>query len=275
MNTSINQVSSMNNGMDIIYQQIEEERLAIHSHAEFSALAFLANLSSKIPSWINGYNCSHHIDNIFKLKHQVTDYTEELVSYLQDDIRKETQDWVEEQFIPLVEREIITLSQAVDSEVDAKSNQLNELSISVDINKRAIVNSTTPSKGNRILSTGASILMGDLGGAIMGGAGGVDAMLKTLGCEFGAGIILGIISTFNPVGFGAIVVSAVISAFVGGSWALSSVEKKIRKTLIEKCREMINSTQRKEEILEIIHTKIDSNLDKIKEEVNCDVRQCS
>ena len=269
MNTSNNMVPTMNNGMDIIFQQIEEEKKAIHFHAESSALAFLSKLSSSIPVWINGYNCSHHIDNIFKLQSQVSEYTEELINYLQNDIRKETQKWVEEQFVPLVHSEITTLSQAVDSDVNTSDDQLNELSVSVEINKNSIVKSATPSKGNRILSTGASILMGDLGGAIMGGAGGVDAMLKTFGCEFGAGLILGVITFIAPIGLAAMVTSAIVSTIIGGSWALDSVEKKIRKNITEISRDAISSEQRKDELLNTINNKIDNYLIFINEKFAC------
>lgn len=252
----------------IIIQQMEEGCRTIHSHAESLALAFYSNLMTKIPVWINEYRCYHHVDNIFKLRSQVNAYTEELVDALQGDVTRETKEWVEQQFAPLVQREITTLSQALDSQTQSYYNQLNQLSIPMDISKKSIVKSTTPSTSNRVLSTGASILVGDIGGAIMGGAGGSGAMLKTMGCEFGAGIALGIVSLFTPVGLAALVGSAILSAFVGGAWALSSVEKDVRKTLIKKTRENISSTEKKNKVLRTIHTKLDCYLDKIREDVN-------
>ncbi len=275
MKTTNYPASIIDDGAHIIIEQIEEECRAIHSHAESSALALFSNLSSKIPGWINGYRCHNHVDNIFKMQSQVKAYTEELTGYLQDDIKRETQDWVSNSFVPMIQREITTLSKAVDARTDEYYGKLSKLSLSVDVNKNDIVIRTTPSKRNRILSTGACILIGDLGGAIMGGAGGSDAMFKTLGCEFGAGIVLGIISLFTPVGLAAMVCSAIISAFIGGSWALNSVEKNIRKTLVEKCRESINSSERKNRLIRDIDTKIDSYLNIILEDVRWNLKQCS
>ena len=251
----------------IIIQQMEEGCRTIHSHAESLALAFYSNLMTKVPVWINEYRCYHHVDNIFKLRSQVNAYTEELVDALQRDVTKETKEWVEQQFVPLVQREIMTLSQALDSRTQSYNNQLNQLSIPMDISKTSIVKSTTPSTSNRVLSTGASILVGDIGGAIMGGAGGSGAMLKTMGCEFGAGMVLGVVSLFTPIGLAALVGSVILSAFVGGAWALSSVEKDVRKTLIKKTRENICSTEKKNQFLRTIHTKLDFYLDIIREDV--------
>ena len=275
MNMSNNTLALNREGLDIIYQQMNEGCKAIHMHAEASARAFCSNLTSKIPVWINGYRCYNQIDNIFRLKSQVNAYTGEIVNLLQEDIKKETQEWLERQFVPLVQRELRTLSMAVNASTDEYYNQLNKLSLSVDIDKKDVMKHTTPSKRNRIISSGASLLVGDLCGAIMGGAGGSDAMFKTMGCEFGAGILLGIVSLFTPIGLAAIVASAILSAFVGGAWALSSVEKNIRKTLIEKSRENLSSPGRKQELLSSIYTKIDSYLDIIREDVGWNLSQCS
>lgn len=253
---------------DIIIQEMKEGFQAIHSHAESSTRAFYSELATKIPIWINEYKCYHHVDNIFKLRSQVNAYTEELVDVLQRNVTKETKDWVEHKFVPLVQREITTLSQAVDSQTQAYCHQFNQLSIPMEISKSSIVKSTTPSSSNRVLSTGASILIGDLGGAIMGGAGGSNAMLKTMGCEFGAGIILGVVSLFTPVGLAALIGSVIVSAFIGGTWALNSVEKDIRKKLVKKTKENINSKEKTDQLLRAIHTKIDSYLKIIQEDVN-------
>lgn len=253
---------------DIIIQQMKVGCQAIHSHAESSARAFYSNLATKIPFWINEYRCYHQIDNIFKLRSQVKAYTEELVDALERDIRKETREWVERRFVPLVQKEITTLSQALNAKTQVYYYQLKQLSIPMDISKNNIVKSTIPSTKNRILSTGTSILIGDLGGAIMGGAGGSNAMFKTMGCEFGAGIILGVLSLFTPVGLTALVAGAIVSTFVGGAWTLDSVEKDIRKTLSKSSRESISSTEKTDKFLGIIHTKIESYLNIIREDVN-------
>ena len=261
-------LSNIETKNDIIIQQMNEGFQAIHSHAESSARAFYSELATRIPIWINEYKCYHHVDNIFKLRSQVNAYTEELVDALQQNVTTETKEWVEHKFVPLVQREITTLSQAVNSQTQAYCHQLNQLNIPMEINKNSIVKSTTPSTSNRVISTGASILIGDLGGAIMGGAGGSNAMLKTMGCEFGAGIILGVASLFTPVGLAALVVSAILSAFVGGAWALSSIEKNVRKTLVNKTKENVFSTGKTDQLLRAIHAKIDSYLNIMQEDVN-------
>lgn len=262
--------SRMEDVRHLICNQVEKGCTAIHSHAETSVRAFYKELSSKIPGWVENYRSFHHVDSIFKVKSQSEAYAEELVDSLQNYIKGETQTWATTLFVPMIAREINNLRCAIDKHAAMMNDPLGHISVTIDLNKNAIVKSSTPSAKNRALSTGASLLIGDWGGAIMGGVGGSDAMIKTMGCELAAGITLGIIALFTPVGLAALVGSVIASAFVGGTWALDSVEKKIRKTIVKNSVEYLNSPKEMNKFMNVMHGRIDDLLTPLRKGLESD-----
>lgn len=252
----------------LIEQHIEEGMAEIRKHALEASDTFYSDLIRKVPGWVNDSQCQTAVNSIFRLKSQSQAYTSELVGHVSSKIKTETNSWVRTHFIPLLKSEIITLSESVDAKAHTYLSELESLRVSLNIDQRHIIDKTTPSKTNRILSSGTSLLVGDIGGAIMGGAGGIDATLKTMGCEFGAGLILGIASLFTPIGLTAIVVSVVLSAIVGGKWALSSVESNIRRELTDEMIKVLKSTSKKEMFNRTILENVNKSLSEIRENLN-------
>lgn len=252
----------------LIDQLFTEECNKIYDRVLRVSDAFYNDLENNIPRWINEAKCSNNISNIFKVKSQAEAFTSELVTISSDKIKTKTEEWVENHFIPVLKSEIKTLTQTMDSQTNTYMNELSNLRVSLNIDQQNIVKNTTPSKANRALSAGASLLVGDLGGAIMGGAGGFDATLKTLGCEAGAGVILGIISLFTPVGLTAFVVGAVLSVLVGSNWSLNSMESKIRKEVSKNMVENIKSESNKERFKMMIISNVDKSLSELRRNIN-------
>jgi hypothetical protein len=156
----------------------------------------------------------------------------------------------------------------MDAKTTTYMDELSNLRVCMDIDKQVIINKTTPSSTNRVLSAGASILLGDLGGAIMGGAGGFDATLKTIGCEVGAGVVLGVISLFTPVGLTGILVGVILSAIVGSKWSLSTMESKIRQKVADKMVESIKSKTNKDRFNSMITSNVEKSLKQLRQNVN-------
>lgn len=268
-NLSYNKFEAQVQGKKALIDQLfAEECNKIYDRVLCVSDAFYNDLESNIPRWINDAECNNEITNIFKAKSQAEAFTSELVKISSGKIKSKTEEWVENRFIPVLKSEIQTLAQTMDSQTNTYMNELSHLRISWDIDQRNIIENTTPSKTNRALSAGASLLVGDLGGAIMGGAGGFDATLKTIGCEAGAGVILGVISLFTPIGLTALVVGAVLSALVGSHWSLNSMESKIRKKVTEKMVESIKSEINKEKFNMMIISNVDKSLNELRRNVN-------
>lgn len=252
----------------LIDLHLDEGIAEIHKRILLVSDAFYSSLAIKVPGWVKNAQCQESVNNIFRVRRQSKSYTEELISLVSSEIKAETQMWVQNHFIPLLKSEIRSLSETVDSEAITYLDELEHLKVSLDLNQHQIIENSTPSTTNRVLSSGAALLAGDLCGAIMGGAGGYDATLKTMGCEFGAGFILGIASLFTPIGLTTIVVSVVLSAIVGGNWALSSIEENIRKEVTGEIIKGLKSESQKEQFNQMITINIDKSLSELRKSVN-------
>lgn len=230
--------------------------------------AFYASLCTNIPRWVANAHCNNRINSIFAVNKQTQAFTAELVGVVSSKIYDETQSWVQNRFMPLLKREINTLAETVDIQANTYLEELSQLQVSLDINQRKIVDNTTPSTANRICSSGASLLLGDIGGAIMGGAGGFDATLKTMGCEFGAGLIMGIVSLFTPIGLTTFIVGVVVSAFLGGNWAVSSLEEKVRNKVTAEVTSNLRNNTQKENFNGIITSIVGRSLNELRRNVD-------
>lgn len=252
----------------LIEQHLNEGIADIQKRITVVSDAFYSNLIGQITEWVKNAQCQERVNNIFRVQRQSKAYTAELIDIVSSEMKVETQTWVHNHFIPLLKNEIQALSETVDTEVNTYLDELEHLKVSLNLNQHQIIDKTTPSTTNRVLSSGVSLLVGDIGGAIMGGAGGFDATLKTLGCEFGAGLVLGIASLFTPIGLTAIVISVVLSALVGGEWALSSIEENIRKEIAKEIVKNLKSEEQKNKFNQIIISNVDKSLSELKRNVN-------
>lgn len=229
----------------------------IKEHGHLAIKSLFSNMDQQVSGWVDNANCRHSISSIFSLKKQAIEYTEELVDICKRRIKDETNRWINSTFVPLVSNEISSLAASLGEESQDYSKGLSTLKVDPSVDKGAIVRSSTPSDGNKAASVGLSILVGGLPGAIMGGFGGFDALMKTLGCEVAAAVALVIISMFTPVGILGIVLAVLASCFAGGNMALSSIEKKIKANVVEKLR----STLKSELFIRSCTDKIDNVLD--------------
>lgn len=252
----------------LIEQHLNEGITDIQKRITLVSDAFYSNLIGQVTEWVNNAQCKEKVNNIFCVQRQSKAYTAELIDIVSSNMKTETQTWVNNHFIPLLKNEIQTLSETVNTKVNSYLDELEHLKVSLNLNQHKIIDNTTPSTTNRVLSSGASLLVGDIAGAIMGGAGGFDATLKTLGCEFGAGLILGIASLFTPIGLTAIVISVVLSAMVGGKWALSSIEENISKEITKEIIKNLKSEEQKNKFNQIIISNVDKSLSELKRSVN-------
>lgn len=252
----------------LVEQHLNEGIADIQKRITLVSNAFYSNLIGQVTGWVKNAKCQVRVNNIFRVKSQSKAYTAELIDIVSSSMKAETQTWINKHFIPLLKNEIETLSETLDTKVSTYLDELEHLKVTLNLNQHKIIDNTTPSTTNRVLSSGASLLVGDIGGAIMGGAGGFDATLKTLGCEFGAGLVLGIASLFTPIGLTAIVISVVLSAMVGGKWALSSIEENISKEITKEIVKNLKSEEQKNKFNQIIISNVDKSLSELKRSVN-------
>lgn len=267
MNTSDNRalIEQTIRRADSIVRQVDEGCDSIRQDMKTTSEAFYRTVVGKIPQWVNSHVCKNTMDSIFSIKSDAKAMTEELMDVISDNLTEEAKRWSENTFVPMLENEVETLAQAVSLDLEGCLKDLDQVRMNINVDSEGIVDDTTPSSANRLLSSGGSLLFGDLAGAIMGGLAGFSGTLKTITCEITAGIILGIVALFNPVSMTAVVIAVIISSLIGGAWALSDMEDKIKKTVIEKATASLRSGSSAMGFGNMVDDEVEKYLDKIRE----------
>lgn len=267
MNTSENSalIEQTIKRADAISMQVDEGCNNIRQDMKITAEAFYRTAVGKIPQWVNGHACRNTMSSVFSIRRDAKAMTQELMDVISDNLTAEAEAWSSNTFVPMLENEVETLAQAVSMDLEGCLKDLDQVRMNVNIDSEKIVDDSTPSSTNRLLSTGGSLLFGDIAGAIMGGLAGFSGTLKTITCEITAGIILGIVSLFNPVSMTAVVAAVIISSVIGGAWALSDMEKKIKQTVIEKSVASLKTGSSSLNFERMVDDEVEKYLDKIRE----------
>ena len=137
-----------------------------------------------------------------------------------------------------------------------------QISIGDQIDNDAVAEQEKPTMVGRLIAGGFALLTGDF---ITGGLGtllGIKAMARTLVYEVIAGVIIGIVGLFTPVGLGAFAIGGITAILAGGFHNIFSLKSGIKKTIGEKFAEEIS--KKRKELSRNIENKVKEELNKIK-----------
>lgn len=245
-----------------IKKVIQETSETLKKEVRAMGLLFYRDMAeNSIANWITNEDEISCETTLSLSKDSIEEYIKELLDGLKWKMQRGVKDWTDRELAPKVATYAEHLSLLIESEVKGCMKDIQAVNIAMDVPTDDLVNSVTPGAANRAVSAGLAILMGDIGGAVMGGVGGFSMMLKTIVCEVVAGFTLGLIGLLNPV----TIIPALIGAmFLGRRWALSGLGGKIRKKLAKKVEEEFSSISKQEEFGD----KLVDALDVILAEIN-------
>lgn len=93
-------------------------------------------------------------------------------------------------------------------------------------------------------------------------------MLTTLAYELTAGIVLGIVSLFTPVGLPAMIIAAILAALGGMGTNILSIKGEVKKKIIVKAKELLSASDKRAEFSENIESSVKSALGLIKDKLH-------
>lgn len=233
------------------------------------SLYLIDEVLPKIDTWVQEAKpeASIKIDPRY-LRQSIKRYTEEVIEHVKSRLGSEINTWSKTQLVPnCIEprfRNLLT-SQQGNLELYKADIDNVKLNLNLPIDGSQLANATTPSAVNRLLSAGGGLLMGDILGAITGGLLGFKGMMTTLAYELTAGIVLGIVNIFNPIGLPAIIIAAVVAAFAGGGHSLLSIKSTIKDKITDSTKEALRNS--KDKFSGEIEDKVHCGLSKIKEKI--------
>lgn len=253
---------------ELINSQIESSCVDIAENAKTEAELYYIQMVAQMETWVKDIQIDAPVNNPLKIKSQVTVYTEQLLESLKVKMQTAVKSWADDKLATSIERGVNTLALQLDDKVKDCLSSLDSVKISLDLPTEDIVNKAAPKDGERIISVGASILIGDIGGALMGGTLGFKGLIRTLTCEVVAGVVLGIASIFTPVGLPAFIIGTVLAIIAGGGWGLATIKNEIKRKVASELQSKLNNAEEKTKFANQTKQTVSGILGKIKVSVD-------
>lgn len=258
---------------DIINRQVENGVLDIAKIAkDRGSLYLISDLIPNVDNWVNEAEPEAGI-SIIHLRSSIKDYTEAVIDHMKSMIGSSMSSWCKDSLVKdCIESQFNNLLISQQGNLSSYKDDLSQVKVNLNlpIDGEQIGDNLSPSTANRILSAGGSLIIGDIFGAISGGVLGFKAMLTTLASELTAGIVLGIVSLFTPVGLPALIIAAVLAA--GGSFVgnVLSIKSQVKKKIIEETKKALGENKDKfsSEIYDAVKNTLKRIQQKIKDELN-------
>lgn len=258
---------------NLINQQVENGVKDIANIAkDKGALYLISDVIPNVETWVNEANPEKGI-SIIHLKSSIKEYTEAVIDHMKSRFSTSISSWCKQSLVrDCIEVQFSNLLLSQRGNMSSYQEDLAKVKVNLNlpVDGDEIGNKMAPSTANRLVSAGGSLLIGDIFGAITGGLLGYKAMLTTLAAEFTAGIVLGIVNLFNPVGLPAMIIAAVIAALTGAGANLMSVKSNIKKKIIEETKKALGDSKDKfsNEIFNAVKGTLSQVQTKIKDELN-------
>lgn len=258
---------------NLINQQVENGVRDIANIAkDKGALYLISDIIPMVDTWVNEAKPEKGI-NIIHLRSSIKEYTEAVIDHMKSRLSSAMSSWCKQSLVKdCIEVQFSNLLLSQKGNLSSYQEDLSRVKVDLNlpVDGEEIGDKMAPSAINRVAAAGGSLLIGDVFGAITGGLLGFKAMLTTLAAELTAGIVLGIVSLFTPVGLPAIIIGAVIAALTGAGANLMSVKSNIKKKIIEETKKALGESKDKfsNEIFNAVKGTLSQVQTKIKDELN-------
>ena len=258
---------------NLINQQVENGVRDIANIAKDKGRLYLiSDIIPMVDTWVNEAKPEKGI-NIIDLRSSIKEYTEAVIDHMKSRLSSAMSSWCKQSLVKdCIEVQFSNLLLSQKGNLSSYQKDLSRVKVDLNlpVDGEEIGDKMAPSAINRVAAAGGSLLIGDVFGAITGGLLGFKAMLTTLAAELTAGIVLGIVSLFTPVGLPAIIIGAVIAALTGAGANLMSVKSNIKKKIIEETKKALGESKDKfsNEIFNAVKGTLSQVQTKIKDELN-------
>ena len=195
-------------------------------------------------------------------------FTEACIKFVQSCIETKIAVWCDKDLIEnYVKPQLETMVASQNANLEAYEEDLKKVraDLHLSLDSEAINNEENVSNTNRILSAIAGAFLNPAS-LVMGGAFGWKGLTGSLVAAMAGGLVLSIIALFTPIGWPAVIITYVVSGLIGGAYASSSIEDKIKKKIAEKMREALTAQQ--EVVTANIGQAVADVLEKIQSAVN-------
>lgn len=228
---------------------------------------FLDSLDSKVAEWIADFTPSTKISLVpWKISDSVKANVTEYVVYVKSKMALEGTLWANEVLNPMIAESLKQISAATEHLQQSYEHLMENFQLGMNFGN--LEKTEEELEPNPIFRFGAllyGVATGDIFGAGMGLTFGLKGLLSSLLTQITAGIIVGIVSLFTPVGWIGIVVAAIAAAIAAGAWNFNVIPGRIKKAITEKMQEALADREVRDRIISDTNKKIQEALSEVVE----------
>lgn len=258
---------------NLINQQVENGVRDIANIAkDKGALYLISDIIPMVDTWVNEAKPEKGI-SIVHLRSSIKEYTEAVIDHMKSRLSSAMSSWCKQSLVKdCIEVQFSNLLLSQRGNLSSYQEDLSRVKVDLNlpVDGEEIGDNMAPSTFNRVAAAGGGLLIGDIFGAMTGGLLGFNAMLKTLMVELTAGIVLGIINLFNPVGLPAIIIAGIIAFCTGTGWNFMSIKSNIKGKIVAETKKALSDSKDKfsNEIFNAVKGTLSQVQTKIKDELN-------
>lgn len=179
--------------------------------------------------------------------------------------KKVIADWTNTVLIPELTTSFETVASKMQKQFDDFDDDIKRAKVAISSSSVETV-STEDSAASRTAMIAYWLCTGDWITPLFGGIFGAGAFGRALVCQFAAGIVLGIVAMFTPVGLVGFVLAALAGAMGGTLWNAKVASKSIKKKTVNTF--LNNLAEEKESILDEAKKQCLEVFDKIEEQLH-------
>ncbi|MCH5264947.1 MAG: dynamin family protein [Lachnospiraceae bacterium] len=152
-------------------------------------------------------------------------------------------DWNKRVLQPMVTESFKEIVSKMQNQFDAFESDIEEANLTLETGGVHV--DTEVKTGTRVAMVAYALVTGDWLTALMGGVFGMAAFGRTMACEFAAGLVVGIIALFTPVGLATIVIAAIGGLIGGLAWNASKAAQSVKNNAVKAMRESLSENKEK------------------------------
>ncbi len=249
---------------DLFVRELNLEINAIPDKIHPLAELFVKDLVAEFPVWRDSFETSVKTE-VLHLKRTATAISEEFNAYLQSKIDSYTREWIDTKLITALNTEMIGISQKMNKRGNDLDEAIRNVKIAMDFHKDA-TDAGIGGNTSKIASFVYGLFTGDWITAGLGMALGGGAMLRGMGYQFIAGLALGVIALFTPVGLPAMLLATIAAAIAAGVRNVGLMQKNICNKIVSSYTENYSDASNVKISIDKIMGIVENLLESLKEE---------
>lgn len=234
------------------------------------SLGFVNSCVEEIDGWIDDYKPKTKM-KITSVKKSAEAIVNEYTRHIDEKMKVYGANFSNDTLKPFITENLSKNAKSMEGMIDDFSKDIKDIKVELKFTKEDPLNNIGKDEGSETATKIAAIIYGlatmDWATAAMTGVFGMKSLLRTLTTQLTAGIIVGIISMFTPIGWVGIIVASIIALITAGEWNLSAMDKDIKKKLKVEYRKLYSEPQRCDSMAKNIVKQIDEKMGELRNEI--------